>query len=121
MVYVVSSRLSQDLRTESGKATYANFVNAVTALGPWSDRMADTWIVETKLSASRIRDLLKPHLKANDRLFVAQITQNWASFAMGPQFPAWIRRRDFTGPAGNATAAPAAEKPAKAGRKPAAS
>lgn len=114
MVYVVSARLAQDLRTESGKAAYANLVNAVTALGPWSDRMVDTWIVESKLSASRIRDLLKPHLKPNDRLFVAQITQNWASFAMGPQFPQWIRRRDFSGPA--PTSAPAAGEPAKATR-----
>ena len=103
MVYVVATRLAQDPKTDPGKAAYANLLNAITALGPWSDRLGEAWIVESKLSASRIRDLLKPHLKAGDRLFVGQCTPNWASFAMGPQFPAWIRRRDFSGPGVSAT------------------
>ena len=116
MVYVIATRLGQDHRTEAGKATYGNFVNAVTALGPWSDRLGDAWIVESKLSASRIRDLLKPHVKESDRLFVGQLTQNWASFAMGPQFPAWIRRRDFSGPVPAAAPVDPA-KPAKPAKK----
>ncbi len=117
MVYLIATRLGQDHRTEVGKAAYANFLNAVTALGPWSDRLGDAWIVESKLSASRIRDLLKPHLKESDRLFVAQFTQNWASFAMGPQFPAWIRRRDFSGPTATPATPAAPATPAKPAKK----
>jgi hypothetical protein len=119
MVYLIATKLGSDPRTETGKVTYANFLNAVTALGPWSDRLGEGWIVESKLSASRIRDLLKPHVKSEDRLFVAQITQNWASFAMGPQFPAWIRRRDFSGPGTTAAAAPAAAPKTRAKKDPA--
>jgi hypothetical protein len=117
LVYLIATRLGQDHRSEAGKTAYAHFVNAVTALGPWSDRLGEAWIVESKLSASRIRDLLKPHLKDTDRLFVSQITQNWASFAMGPQFPAWIRRRDFSGPVPAATPPADSAKPAKGAKK----
>ena len=109
MMYLISTRLSADPRSPDGQKRYQNLKNAVTALGAWSERLEPTWLVESRHSASRIRDLLKPHLQDGDRLFVAQISQNWASASMGPDFPAWIRRRDFSGPgpARESKAAPA--------------
>lgn len=77
------------------KNEYDALFNAMKALGPWSNRLGDAWIVQSKHPARRIRDLLKPHLKPNDRLFVSQMTRNWAGTGMGAQFPEWIGRRAF--------------------------
>lgn len=98
MMYFIATRLAEDPRTESGQKRYANLINAVQALGPWSDRMDRVWLVESQLSASRIRTLLKPHLGNGERIFVGQFTQNWAGFNMGKTFPDWIGRRDFDVP-----------------------
>ncbi|MCA9567590.1 MAG: hypothetical protein KC656_07095 [Myxococcales bacterium] len=98
MMYFISTRLSMDPRSEEGKARYENLLNALTSLGPWSDRLDNTWLVESKLSASRIRTLLKPHLLEGDRVFVGQFTENWAGYNMGSSFPEWAKRRDFSTP-----------------------
>jgi hypothetical protein len=80
----------------SGKhEEYGALETAIKALGPWSNRMPETWIVETRISAKRIRDLLKVHLEPGDRLFVGQFTKNWAGTNMGPSFPEWMGRRTF--------------------------
>ncbi len=102
MMYVIATRLSEDTKSEAGKERYADLINAVTALGPWSDRLGNTWLVESKLPANRIRTLLKPHLHEGDRIFVAQFTGNWAGYNMGRTFPDWIKRRDFSTPGGPA-------------------
>lgn len=98
MMYFIATRLQADTKTDEGKEQYENFLNAVTSLGPWSDRLGNTWLVESKLSASRIRTLLKPHVQTGDRVFVGQFTQNWAGFNMGANFPEWAKRRDYTTP-----------------------
>jgi hypothetical protein len=74
---------------------YENLYNAIKALGPWSNRMPATWLVHSRVSASRIRDQLKPHLQSGDRLFVAQFGKNWAGTGMGTGFPEWLNRRAF--------------------------
>lgn len=101
MMYFIAARLEDDVRTESGKQRYENLINAITSLGPWSDRLGNVWLVESKLSASRIRTLLKPHVGAEERIFVGQFSQNWAGFNMGANFPEWIKRRDFSTPGQN--------------------
>jgi hypothetical protein len=97
MMYFIATKLAADPKAD-GKLQYEALTNAITALGPWSDRLDKCWIVESKLPADRIRTLLKPHLLKDDRLFVGQFTGNWAGFNMGPKFPEWIKRRDFTTP-----------------------
>lgn len=97
MMYFIATRLQADPKG-AGKAQYENLTNAISALGPSSDRLDRCWLVESKLSAGRIRSLLKPHLLDGDRVFVGQFTGNWAGFAMGPKFPEWIKRRDFSTP-----------------------
>lgn len=98
MMYFISARLQQDPHTDEGKVRYENFLNAVTSMGAWSDRMGTTWMVESKLSASRIRTLLKPHVHEGDRLFVGQFNTNWAGYNMGAKFPEWMKRRNFDVP-----------------------
>jgi hypothetical protein len=83
---------------------YADLERAIKALGNWSNRIRNTWMVETQFSASQIRDLLKPTLVAGrDRLFVARFTPNWSGYGMGEGFGEWMGRREFEAPAKAAT------------------
>lgn len=68
---------------------------AVKRLGNWSHRIPGVWLVESKSNAPQIRDYLKQHLGAQDSLFVARVTRNWAGRNMGDGFPDWMKRRDF--------------------------
>lgn len=83
------------MRLQGPREDYKNLENALKALGPWSNRLEGTWLVESRLSSRTVRDLLKPHLKPGDRLFVGQFTQNWAGTNMGDGFPDWMKRRDL--------------------------
>jgi hypothetical protein len=89
MMYFVALRLQEPFDN------YPDLRRALEALGPWSNRLGDTWLVESAFGATRIRDLLKPHIKAGDRLFVGQFSQNWAGTGMGNDFPDWLKRRKF--------------------------
>lgn len=89
MMYFIS------LRLQGPMSEYPDLERAMKALGPWSNRFDHNWFVESKLSARTLRDLLKPHLKAGDRLFVGQFTQNWSATNMGEGFPDWMQRREF--------------------------
>ena len=75
---------------------YVALENAIKALGAWSNRLPGCWLVQSRLSARRIRDLLKPHLQATDRIFVGQFSRNWAGSGMGTGFPEWLNRRAFS-------------------------
>lgn len=78
---------------------YSNLERAIKALGNWSNRLRGAWLVESRFSASQIRDLLKPHLFAgSDRLFVVRMSKNWAGTGMGEGFQEWMTRRNFDPP-----------------------
>ena len=65
----------------------------------------NVWLLEARLNAPNIRDLLKNAVEPGDRIFVARIAQNWAGMNMGgkPPFPEWLNARNF-GTFGNAPA-----------------
>ncbi|MGC6492861.1 MAG: hypothetical protein ACON5B_08465 [Myxococcota bacterium] len=89
MVYIVHFAL------QGPHEDYPQFFDALKALGPWSNRMGDTWILECRLSSIQIRDLLKAHIRPGDRIFVAEFIRNWAGTGMGAGFPEWMQRRGF--------------------------
>lgn len=89
MMYLVN------LTLQAPEEEYVGLLNTLKALGPWSNRLRGCWLVECRLTARQIRDLLKPHLRSGDRLFIAQIAQNWAATGMGSGFPDWMGRRVF--------------------------
>ena len=76
----------------------------LAALGPRTKGIFDNvWLLEARLNAPNIRDLLKASIQNGDRIFVARIAQNWAGMNMGgnPPFPEWLNDRNF-GTFGNA-------------------
>ncbi len=94
MMYFISTHINAD------ESEYEDLTTAVKALGPWSNRLKNCWLVESNFSSGRIRDLLKPHLQFEngDRMFVGQFTNNWAGTGMGADFPDWLKRRNFEPP-----------------------
>ena len=71
------------------------FTEALKSLGNWSNRIPGAWILESGLSPRQVRDVLGTHMKPGDRLFVAEIKQNWSGRGMGENFPEWMQRRQF--------------------------
>lgn len=57
----------------------------------WWHHLDSTWIIKSTLSASQIRDILKPLIDSNDELLVASLSGEsaWAGFTeKGSQ---WLR------------------------------
>ena len=85
-----------NLTLQAEESEYENLTDVIKTLGPWSNRLKGTWLVEARLSSRQIRDLLKGHMKPGDRIFVGQFERNWAGTNMGEGFPEWMERRNFT-------------------------
>ena len=69
---------------------------AVKTLGNWSNRLTNTWLLETKTESARsLRDKLGQFTTETDRLFIARVSKNWAGRNMGAGFPEWLQRREF--------------------------
>lgn len=87
MMYFVAMQLEAPLAERDAlRATLEGF-------GPWSNRLGDTWLVESTFSASTLRDRLKAQLRPGERVFVGEFNTNWAGWGMGPTFPEWMKRR----------------------------
>ncbi len=93
-MYFIALKLTQSIDAKE----YEGLVLAIKSLGPWSDRLGDTFLVESRLGAGQIRTLLKAHTLEGDRVFVGQFNQNWAGYNMGQGFPEWAKRRNFERP-----------------------
>ena len=103
MMYLINLTL-----TAQDADAYTPLIDGIKALGSWSNRLQNTFLLECPLNSVQIRDILKPHLKAGDRLFVAEIGRNWAGTGMGEGFKEWMDRRNVRP---NVTLAPAPAAP----------
>lgn len=88
MMYMVSFVLRHGT-----DADYPGLREEFDKLGPWSDRLKPTWLLECGMSSAQVRDALKAHIKPTDRIFVAEISRNWAAGSMGEGFGEWMQRR----------------------------
>ncbi len=77
---------------------YDALVKTLQGFGDWSTRIPNFWLVQTARSARQMRDALKPHLLAEDRLFIAHFDRNWSATNMGEGFGDWMGRRTFDPP-----------------------
>lgn len=87
MMYFVAMKLAKPV--EERKA----LESTLQGFGPWSNRLGETWLVESTFSARTIRDRVKNQLSPGERVFVAEFNGNWAGWGMGPTFPEWMKRR----------------------------
>ena len=62
---------------------YSDLIDAIKALGPWWHHLDSTWLVKSPLTATAIRDKLKPFLDIDDELLVMDATGDaraWTGF-----------------------------------------
>lgn len=70
---------------------YTNLFAAIRGLGSNCKPLLSTWIVRSNLTAGQIRDTLAQHVDANDKIFVAFIGDNWASWNLTAADVNWLK------------------------------
>ena len=63
---------------------YPELINAIeTSFGKWWHYLDSTWLIKSDLSATDIRDKLKPHIDSDDELLVVRLSGEgaWAGFS----------------------------------------
>jgi hypothetical protein len=81
--------ISYDLRRPG--RDYAGLFDAIKELGLWWHCLESVWLVKTSLTSGEIRDMLRPHLHANDALLVAALSGSWATLGLSGDCNDWLR------------------------------
>lgn len=73
---------------------YSGLISAIKGLFPtyWHN-LDSTWIVKTDMSAEAVRDVLIPHIDANDELLVVALVREAAwSLGFKAKAQAWLKQ-----------------------------
>lgn len=81
--------ISYDLK-KPGQA-YRDLHEAIKAHGGWWHCIESVWLVVTDLTSAQVRTRLTPHLDANDRLLVAEVGSDWATWGLSDECVTWLR------------------------------
>jgi len=91
MIHVVGYDL---VAPNNSSEDYERVINAIKAnFNSWCHIEQSVWIVDTPSDAAAVRDLLKQYLYAGDRLLVARLQGNWASWNCGDNRNNWLKSR----------------------------
>lgn len=63
--------VTYDLKGPRG--SYAELFEALKGQDSWWHYMAETWLIQTELSAEELVDLIRPHFREGDRLLVVPL------------------------------------------------
>jgi hypothetical protein len=92
MVFVIA----YDLRSPNDTPEdYERVIAQIKAKFTWCHLEKSVWLVEAAYNASEIREIVKVSLHNADRLFVARLLGNWASWALGDERNNWLYKRSF--------------------------
>jgi hypothetical protein len=81
--------ITYDLRKPG--QNYTKLFAAIEAMGTWWHCLGSVWLVQTSLTSAQVRDILRPHMDANDSLLVAGLNGNWATLGIGGECADWLR------------------------------
>lgn len=84
--YIVSHQLHAQ-----GETDYDKLIEAIKSYGASCRWMQSNWIVVTHKSAKELRDHLKPHVHADDTLFVAGLSGEGAWHGLPEDVVNWLR------------------------------
>lgn len=84
--HVVSYDLSNPGRN------YKKVIEAIKTFPGWCHALESVWIIDSTLSAGEIRDRLKSALDENDKLMVATMSGNWATWRVGKEQTDWLHK-----------------------------
>jgi hypothetical protein len=82
--------ISYDLNSPGQR--YSELHDEIKSLGAWWHHLTSTWLVDTTLSASQIRDRLKAKVDANDKILVLRAGATWATFGMPKSANDWLNQ-----------------------------
>lgn len=85
MVYVVAYDLRKPDRN------YEDLIKELKSFGTWWHQTGSVWIIVTSKTTVEVRDYLKQFIDSNDKLFVSQISKNWAATGFSEQEYNWIK------------------------------
>jgi hypothetical protein len=92
MVFVVAYDLISPNDTSQD---YERVISGIKAKFNWCHLEKSVWLVESALNAAEIRETIKPTLYNGDKLFVARLHGNWASWTLGDQRNNWLKQCSF--------------------------
>ena len=61
----------------------------------WCHIEKSVWLIDTELTVTAVRDLLRQSLTSGDLLFVARLKGGWASWNFGAKRNQWMKARTF--------------------------
>ena len=93
MVHVIAYDLRQPNDTSED---YERVIGAIKDKFPtWCHLEKSVWLVDTSLEVSTVRDFIKACVNEDDRIFVACLSGDWASFCLPKSQVDWLKNRSF--------------------------
>jgi CRISPR/Cas system-associated endoribonuclease Cas2 len=88
MVYLIT----YDLNSPRGRNSYSNIAAAIRRAsdGNWCKPLESTWLIESTLTYTQIRDRLLPYVDSDDHLLVVNMTQA-AWHGLATKDSSWVR------------------------------
>lgn len=77
--------ISYDLGKADTSPEYTMLIHMIKSANRWSKPLKSTWLIQTDLSSLDIVNQLKSVIDANDKIYVTEITRNWASINLPNQ------------------------------------
>jgi hypothetical protein len=74
--------VSYDLRTP-GK-NYSGLHKFLKSFGNWAKPLESVWLIHSDTSSEQVRNAIRQHIDANDRLFVVNVTNREAAWVNLP-------------------------------------
>lgn len=88
-LYTISYDLSNPGRD------YESLSNAIESYGNWWHQTGSVWIISVQnTDAASIRDYLKQFIDWNDKIFVAQLSGEWAAYGFTQDEYDWIKSKN---------------------------
>jgi hypothetical protein len=89
-IYVATYLIGYDLNRPG--QSYPELLEAIKGLtDTWWHHLDSTWIIKHDGPATVIRDILRPHIDANDELLVVKLTGEGAWAGFKEQGSAWLK------------------------------
>ena len=70
---------------------YEKLQELIKSLGTWWHQTGSVWFVKTYKNAIEIRDLTKPFIDNDDKLFVMELGKEWAGIGFSKEEYEWVR------------------------------
>ena len=70
---------------------YSKLISAIKEYGTYAKVLESCWIVKSSNTAKEIRDNLKNHIDANDKLFVVKLAGVGAWYNLSDKVSEWLK------------------------------